>query len=116
MAGPGAAINAWSTFSRNKGEAGGNWRVLMYSEFMLMQMDKDRQQGCQQRAARERLYRQATGKQSFECLICNQLATLLLRIGKKLKELAQIKESDNLPVSEEQLIKMFNLPPDSIFT
>jgi hypothetical protein len=87
----------------------------MYSDFTLMQMAKDRQQGCQQRAARERLYRQATGKLSFECQICNQLANLLLRISKKLKELAQIKETDNLPVSEEQLNKMFNLPPDGIF-
>jgi hypothetical protein len=87
----------------------------MYNDLMLMQIAKDRQQCCEQRAARERLYRQATGKLSVKCQICNQLANLLLQVSKKLKKMAQIKEFDNLPLSEEQLTKMFNLPPDGIF-
>jgi hypothetical protein len=85
------------------------------NDFTYLKINKDWQRSRLQCATQERLYRQATGKLSVKCQICNQLANLFLRISKKFKESAQIKETDNLPHSAEQWKKMFNPPSDGIF-
>jgi hypothetical protein len=76
---------------------------MMYSDYndrTVLKLHASKQRDYEKLAAEERLAKIVqTEKRSLKCLVCEKLAMILLAIGWKLLEQAQMKPVDELPTA-----------------